>query len=85
MSECGFGVTEDEENLMDNDIKTSAINILTYYKMGQLDEARKLLYESDLDRPSMIKVWELLDVDSRSAIKGLQEAKVNDFDVHFLT
>ena len=65
MSECGFGVTEDEENLMDNDIKTSAINILTYYKMGRLDEARKLLYESDLDRPSMIKVWELLDVDSR--------------------
>ena len=53
--------------------------------MGQLNEARKLLYESDLDKTSMIKVWELLDVDSRSAIKGLQEAKVNDFDVHFLT
>lgn len=54
---------------------TIAINIMTYYKLGETEKARKLLYDSGLLGADMIKIWELLPVECRASIKELQEEK----------
>ena len=56
---------------------TIAINIMTFCKLGEAENARKLLYDSGLLGADMIKIWELLPVECRASIKELQEEKVH--------
>ena len=56
---------------------STAINITASHKLGMVEDARKMFYESGLSNEVQMGVWELLQSNSkcRSAIKALQDTK----------